>query len=198
MESSDFTKGPILGPLLKFALPVLFAILLQSLYGAVDLLIVGQFSDSANVSAVSTASQIVQTLTYVITDIAMGTTILLGQMIGEGKRDMAGEVIGASIAMFAVLGIAVAVLMQFAAGPVASLMNAPEEAFSQTTAYIRICCGGAVFIVAYNVLGSIFRGIGNSKIPLMAVAIAAILNIFGDLLFVKGFGMEQPARLMQP
>lgn len=189
MESSDFTKGPILGPLLKFALPVLFAILLQSLYGAVDLLIVGQFSDSANVSAVSTASQIVQTLTYVITDIAMGTTILLGQMIGEGKRDMAGEVIGASIAMFAVLGIAVAVLMQFAAGPVASLMNAPEEAFSQTTAYIRICCGGAVFIVAYNVLGSIFRGIGNSKIPLMAVAIAAILNIFGDLLFVKGFGM---------
>src|SRR5574344_2967585 len=101
MESSDFTKGPILGPLLKFALPVLFAILLQSLYGAVDLLIVGQFSDSANVSAVSTASQIVQTLTYVITDIAMGTTILLGQLLGEGKRDRAGDVVGASIALFA-------------------------------------------------------------------------------------------------
>ena len=154
-----------------------------------DLLVVGQFSDSADVSAVATASQIIQTITFVITDIAMGTTILLGQMIGEGKREDSGDVVGASIAMFAAAGIGVAVVMQFLAAPVAEIMNAPEAAFSQTVAYIRICCGGAVFIVAYNVLGSIFRGIGNSKVPLMAVAIAAVLNIFGDLLFVAVFNM---------
>ena len=189
VKSSGFTEGKIYSPLIRFALPVLFAVLLQSLYGAVDLLVVGQFSDKANVSAVATASQIVQTLTFVITDIAMGTTILLGQMIGEGKRDQAGEVVGASIAMFAVIGLTVAVVMQFLAGGIASAMNAPQEAYAQTVAYTRICCGGAVFIVAYNVLGSIFRGIGNSRVPLIAVAIAAAFNVFGDLLFVAGFHM---------
>ena len=189
VKSSGFTEGKIYSPLIRFALPVLFAVLLQSLYGAVDLLVVGQFSDKANVSAVATASQIVQTLTFVITDIAMGTTILLGQMIGEGKRDQAGEVVGASIAMFAVIGLTVAVVMQFLAGGIASAMNAPQEAYAQTVAYTRICCGGAVFIVAYNVLGSIFRGIGNSRVPLIAVAIAAVFNVFGDLLFVAGFHM---------
>lgn len=189
VKSSGFTEGKIYSPLIRFALPVLFAVLLQSLYGAVDLLVVGQFSDKANVSAVATASQIVQTLTFVITDIAMGTTILLGQMIGEGKRDQAGEVVGASIAMFAVIGLTVAVVMQFLAGGIASAMNAPQEAYAQTVAYTKICCGGAVFIVAYNVLGSIFRGIGNSRVPLIAVAIAAVFNVFGDLLFVAGFHM---------
>jgi len=189
VKSSGFTEGKIYSPLIRFALPVLFAVLLQSLYGAVDLLVVGQFSDKANVSAVATASQIVQTLTFVITDIAMGTTILLGQMIGEGKRDQAGEVVGASIAMFAVIGLTVAVVMQFLAGGIASAMNAPQEAYAQTVAYTRICCGGAVFIVAYNVLGSIFRGIGNSRVPLIAVVIAAVFNVFGDLLFVAGFHM---------
>ncbi len=189
MDSSDFTKGKIYRPLIKFALPVLFAVLLQSLYGAVDLLVVGQFSDSADVSAVATASQIVQTITYVITDIAMGTTILLGQMIGEGKRDRAGYVVGSSIAMFIVLGLAIAVAMQFLAGSAATAMNVPKAAYSQAVAYTRICSGGAVFIVAYNVLGSIFRGIGNSKVPLIAVAIAAVFNVFGDILFVAGFHM---------
>ena len=187
--SSNFTEGRIYGPLVRFALPVLVAVLLQSLYGAVDLLVVGQFSDKANVSAVATASQIVQTITFVITDIAMGTTILLGQMIGEGKKDKAGEIVGVSIAMFAVIGIFVAIIMQFLAGDIAHAMNAPQEAFSQTVSYIRICCGGAIFIVAYNVLGSIFRGMGNSKVPLVAVAIAAVFNVFGDLLFVAVFHM---------
>ena len=188
-NSSDFVKGKIYKPLIKFALPVLFAVLLQSLYGAVDLLVVGQFSDSANVSAVATASQIVQTITVVITDIAMGTTILLGQMIGEGKRDRAGYVVGSSIAMFIVLGLIISIAMQFLAGRAAAAMNVPEAAYSQTVAYTRICCGGAVFIVAYNVLGSIFRGIGNSRVPLIAVAIAAVFNVFGDILFVAGFHM---------
>ncbi len=189
MESMNFTEGKILGPLMKFAIPVLAALLLQSLYGAVDLLVVGQFSDAANVSAVATGSQIIQTLTFVITDIAVGMTVLLGQLIGEGKRERAGKVIGAGIALFIFIGIAVTVLMEFAADGITGGMQAPEEAFSQTSAYIRICSGGTIFIIAYNVLGSIFRGIGNSKVPLITVLIAAIFNIFGDLLLVAIFHM---------
>lgn len=189
MDSIDFTKGKILGPLMKFAVPVLLALLLQSLYGAVDLLVVGQFSNPANVSAVATGSQIIQTLTFVITDIAVGMTVFLGQLIGEGKREQAGRVIGAGIALFILIGIVVTVSMELAADGISRVMRAPQEAFAQTSAYIRICSGGTVFIIAYNVLGSIFRGIGNSKVPLITVLIAAVFNIFGDLLFVAVFHM---------
>lgn len=189
LESLNFTQGKIFSPLIRFALPVLAAILLQSLYGAVDLLVVGQFSDPADVSAVATGSQIVATMTFVITDLAVGITVLLGQLIGQGKRDRAGDVIGAGIVLFFILGVVMTAVMELIAQPAAAAMNAPPESFAQTTAYIRICCGGTVFIIAYNVLGSIFRGIGNARIPLLAVLIATVFNIFGDLLLVAGLHM---------
>ncbi|MCR4587131.1 MAG: MATE family efflux transporter [Lachnospiraceae bacterium] len=185
----NFTEGKIALPLIKFVFPIMFAMLIQSLYGAVDLLIVGQFSDPANVSAVSTGAQIMHSITVVISELAIGTTITLGQMIGQGRRDACGKVVGATIFTFSIMGIVVAVLMQPLAAPVASLLNAPAEAFAQTVSYVRICCGGAVFIVAYNILGSIFRGIGDAKMPLITVLIAAIFNIFGDLFFVGYMGI---------
>ncbi len=189
MEEKRFTEGKIVAPLIRFVFPILFAMLIQSLYGAVDLLIVGQFSDSANISAVSVGSQIMHTITVVITELAVGTTVLLGQYIGQGNQKQCGEVVGATVFTFAFLGAAVAVVMQFLASPVSAVMNAPAEAFAQTVSYIRICCAGAVFIVAYNILGSIFRGIGDAKMPLVTVLIAAVFNVFGDLLFVAGFHM---------
>lgn len=184
MKDTNFTEGKIITPLIRFVFPIMFTLLLQSLYGAVDLLIVGRFSDPSNVSAVSVGSQLMQSITYVITDLALGTTILLGQLIGQRRESKCGAVIGATITLFASMGALIAIAMQFMAPPAAGVLNAPEEAFEQTVAYIRICSGGAVFIVAYNVLGSIFRGIGNSKMPLITVAIAAVFNIFGDLFFV--------------
>ncbi|MGM9538364.1 MAG: MATE family efflux transporter [Candidatus Onthomonas sp.] len=187
MKNTNFTEGKIITPLIRFVFPIMFTLLLQSLYGAIDLLIVGRFSDPANVSAVSIGSQLMHSVTCVITDLALGTTVLLGQLIGQRKEEKCGAVIGATITFFALLGVLIATAMQFLAAPAASALNAPSEAFEQTTAYIRICSGGAVFIVAYNVLGSIFRGIGNSRLPLITVAIAAVFNIFGDLLFVAVF-----------
>lgn len=185
----SFTEGKILGPLAKFALPVLLALLLQTMYGAADLLIVGEFCEAAAISAVSTGSLVMQTITQVITGLAMGTTVMVARRIGENRSDEAGSVIGGSIALFALLGIVVSVLMQPLAEPVARLLNAPEVALADTVAYLRICGGGAVFIVGYNVLGSIFRGLGNSRMPLFTVTIACILNILGDLLLVGVFGM---------
>ena len=186
---SDFTEGKILGPLLKCSLPVLFAMLLQAMYGAADLLIVGQFGAAADVSAVSTGSQIMQTITSVITGLSMGTTILLGQKIGQKKPEEAGNVIGAGVCIFAVLALFLTAAMTLFAGPFCAAMQAPAEAFDKTVDYVRICSAGAVFIVAYNVLGSIFRGMGDSKTPLLAVFIACICNILGDLLFVAVFHM---------
>ena len=188
-EQTSFTEGKILTPLLRFALPVLLALFLQAMYGAVDLLIVGQFGTSTDVSAVSTGSQVMHTVTVVIVGLSMGITVLAAQKIGEKRPDEAGAVIGSGICLFSVVTIGVTILMIFLAGPMSGWMQAPKEAFAQTVSYVRICSAGTVFIVAYNVLGSIFRGIGDSKMPLITVAIACLFNIAGDLLLVGVFHM---------
>jgi hypothetical protein len=125
----SLTEGNILTSLMGFALPVLAALFLQTMYGAVDMMIVGQFSHAAEVSAVSTGSWIMQTITTAIVGLAMGTTILLGRKIGEGQPEEAGRVMGASIWIFAVIGLAVTAVMQFLAVPCTAWMRAPKEAF---------------------------------------------------------------------
>ena len=188
-RTENFTEGKILSPLLKFAAPVLLALLLQAMYGAVDLLVVGQFGSAADVSAVATGSQIMQTITSVFVGLSMGTTILLGQKIGQRRGDEAGDVIGGGICLFALLAVVTTGLMLFVAPGFSALMQAPAAAFDKTVSYVRICSSGCLFIVAYNVLGSIFRGLGDSKTPLITVLIACITNIAGDLLLVGAFHM---------
>ena len=183
-KGNDFTQGKILSPLIRFMVPVFLAMLLQSMYGAVDLLIVGKFARSVDVSAVSTGSQIMMTLTNLVTSFAMGTTILLGRRIGEGRGKEGGQVIGSSICLFAVIAGLFTCLIPLLSGMLSAVMNAPEEAFDETASYIRICGFGSLFIISYNLIGSIFRGIGDSKTPLMTVLIACVCNIAGDLLLV--------------
>lgn len=187
--TNNFTEGPILKPLIRFTIPVLLALFLQAMYGAVDLLVVGQFGQPADVSAVSTGSQIMHTITTVITGLSMGATVLLGQKLGQKRHEEAGQVLGCTIALFAVLALAVTAIMIAAAAPFTAAMQAPAEAFDQTVVYVQICSGGALFIVAYNVLGAAFRGIGDSRTPLLTVTIACITNIIGDFLLVAGFHM---------
>lgn len=191
-QNNNFTEGKVFSPLIRFALPVLFALFLQALYGAADLFVVGQFGGEyadVYVSAVSTGSQVLHTLTVTITGLAMGITIFVGERIGAQKREEAGKIIGSGIFLFTAVAIMVTVIMLLAATQVTEMMRAPEEAFDETVLYIKICSAGTVFIVAYNLLGSIFRGIGDSKTPLITVTIACILNIAGDLLFVAVFDM---------
>ena len=175
-------------PLLLFAVPVLLALFLQAMYGAVDLLIVGKFASSADVSAVSTGSQIMTTLTNLVSSFAMGTTILLGQQIGSGKKEEGGRTVGTAILLFAGIAVIMSVILVVFAPQVSSLMNAPEEAFQKTVNYIRIC-GGMLVIVAYNLIGCILRGLGDSRTPLITVAIACVFNVAGDLLLCAVFGM---------
>ncbi|MBQ3303223.1 MAG: MATE family efflux transporter [Clostridia bacterium] len=188
-KANDFTSGGILFPLLRFMLPVFAAMLLQSMYGAVDLMIVGRFAESTDVSAVSTGSQIMMTLTGLVTSFAMGTTILLGRRIGEGNAKAGGRVIGGSICLFGVIAAALTLLIPLSSRALSAVMHAPEEAFGKTVDYIRICGLGFAFIVAYNLIGSVFRGIGDSKTPLLTVAIACVFNVAGDLMLVAVFHM---------
>jgi Na+-driven multidrug efflux pump len=156
-----FTEGQILLPLVRFALPVLAALFLQAMYGAVDLMIVGRFTDAANVSAhvsaVTTGSQIMLTLTNLVASFAMGATILLGQQIGRGQAKKGGETIGACLVLFACIGVVLTILCTAGAGVISKIMQAPAEAFDLTVAYVRICGAGMLVIIAYNLIGSIFR-----------------------------------------
>lgn len=188
-EGTTFTEGRILQPLVTFAIPVLFALFLQAMYGAADLLIVGKFASSRDVSAVSTGSQIMMTLTNLVSSFAMGTTILLGQQIGLGERKKGGRTVGTAIVMFAVIAVVMTAVLTICAPQISAVMNAPEEAFDQTVSYVRICGGGMLAIIAYNLIGCIFRGLGDSKTPLLTVMIACVCNIFGDLLLCAGFHM---------
>lgn len=189
IKSNDFTKGPLYGPMIRFLLPVLLALFLQAMYGAVDLFVVGQFATKADISAVSTGSQLVMALTMLVSSLAMGTTIRMGQQIGMGRLKDSGKTIGASICLFAVVGLIISVIMLLFAQPLSRAMNAPKEALAFTTDYVRICGSGMLVVTAYNLIGSIFRGIGDSRTPFITVLIACICNIAGDLFFVAVLGM---------
>ena len=189
-EKSDFTQGSILKKLIPFMIPILGALVLQAAYGAVDLLVVGRFGSTAGLSAVSTGSQILNLVTFVITQLALGITVLIARYIGEKSTGQIGQLLGGAVTVFAIVSAVLFVVMVFFAKPLAVLMQAPQEAISLTTVYVRICGGGIFFIVAYNVLAAIFRGLGDSRSPLIFVAVACVVNIIGDLILVAGFHLD--------
>ncbi len=163
---------------------------MQAAYGAVDLLVVGRFGSTSGLSAVSTGSQVLNLVTFVVTQFAMGITVLIARYLGEKKPEQIGSVIGGAAVVFAVISIVLFILMVGFARPISVLMQAPVEAVDLTTSYVCICGSGIFFIVAYNLLSAIFRGLGDSKSPLIFVLVACIVNIFGDLILVAGFHLD--------
>lgn len=188
--SDDFTQGNITGKLLKFMLPVLGALILQAMYGAVDLLVVGRFGTTAGISAVSTGSNVINLVTFIITGLTMGITVLISRYLGEKKTERIGKVIGGAIAFFLLLTVFLMIILLIFAPVFANWLKAPKEAYELTITYVRICGAGLIFVVGYNVISGIFRGLGNSRLPLIFVGIACVVNIFGDLLFVAVFHMN--------
>lgn len=189
-SKSDFTQGSILGKLLPFMVPILGALILQAAYGAVDLLVVGRFGTTSGLSAVSTGSQVLNFVTFVVTQFAMGVTVIIARYIGEKRQEQIGALIGGSAVIFAVVSAVLFVVMICFSRPIAVIMQAPAEAVGLTSVYIRICGAGIFFIVAYNLLSAIFRGLGDSKSPLIFVAVACVINIAGDLILVAGLHMD--------
>ena len=189
-NKTDFTQGSILKKLFWFMLPILGALILQAAYGAVDLLVVGKFGSTAGLSAVSTGSQVLNLVTFVVTQFAMGITVLIARYIGEKKTGQIGKVLGGGVVVFTIISIGLFIFLVCFARLISVLMQAPTEAVSLTTVYVRICGSGIFFIVAYNVLAAIFRGLGDSRSPLIFVFVACIVNIVGDMLLVAGLHMD--------
>lgn len=188
-QKNNLTQGSVVGTLLRFMVPVLLALALQSVYGIVDLLVVTWFSAVGDISGVTIGSQVNNLLINTCAGLAMGTTILLGLSIGAGDKEGASRTIGSSIAIFAIISVVVTIGLFCATDVVVALTQTPQEAVEATGDYIRISALGATFIIFYNLLGSIFRGIGDSKTPLLSVGIACVFNTILDLILVAGLDM---------
>lgn len=189
-ERTDFTQGSILKKLSWFMLPVLGSLILQAAYGAVDLLVVGRFGTTSGLSAVSTGSQVLNLVTFVVTQLAMGITVLIAKYLGEKRPEQIAPVLGGASVVFLCISCVLFVILTRFAGPVSRLMQAPEESAELTVSYVRICGSGIFSIVAYNVLSAVFRGMGDSRSPLIFVLAACAVNVLGDLVLVAGFHMD--------
>ncbi|MDD8048231.1 MAG: MATE family efflux transporter [Thomasclavelia sp.] len=186
---NDLLKGNVFKTLIAFAIPFLLSNLLQILYGSADLFVVGRFATTADVSGVSIGSQTMTLFTQFILGLTTGITILLGRYYGSNKIRELSKTVGASIALFTILGAILTVVIYLFHSPLVLLMNTPKEALSNTKNYLSICSLGFIFIIGYNVVSAILRGIGNSKTPLLFVFIACVINVVLDFILVGGFRM---------
>lgn len=186
---NDLTIGSIWKKLTRFALPYLFAAFMQTFYGMADLYVVKLFNKTPTTNAVSIGSQFMHMLTVVILGFAMGTTVHIGRAVGAKDRDGASRVIGNSVSFFAIMALFLTFVLLISSKGIAYVMRTPSESVSETITYLRICFAGVPFIVAYNVISSIFRGTGDSKRPMYFVAVACIVNIAMDFLFIGYFNL---------
>lgn len=187
--SGNLTEGNIFKTLVRFAVPYFIASFLQAFYGMADLYITGQFNGAASITAVSVGSQIMHMITVILIGLAMGTTVVLGNAVGAGDRKKASGIIGNSVVLFGVFSVILMVVLLCFTDGIATLMQTPKEAFSDTFRYLVICFCGIPFIVAYNVISSIFRGIGDSRTPMYFVVAACVINIVLDYSFIGGMGL---------
>ncbi len=189
MEELSLVSGNIKRTLLKFALPFLGASFLQFLYGAADLMIVGRFADAAGISAVSTGSQVMQAITSLVTGLATGGTVLIGQYVGARRREDVRASIGTMFSLFTLIAIVLTLISALCTNAVVALMRVPAEAVIPARQYLFLCSCGILFITGYNMVSAILRGLGDSRRPMYFILIATVVNIAGDLLLVGVFGM---------
>ena len=175
--------------MMHFAVPYLIACFLQTFYGMADLFITGQFNGAAAVSAVAVGSQVMHMLTVVIVGLAMGTTICISRATGAGSRRQAAGFIGNSAVLFAAFAAVLTVVLLIGTEGILRILSVPPEALSQARQYLVICFIGVPFITAYNVISSIFRGMGDTQSPMIFVAIAGLFNMGFDYLLIGPFGM---------
>lgn len=189
MKENNLTEGNLLKTLLLFAVPFLIANILQSLYGAVDLFVVGKYCGAESVAAVSTGTQVTQIVTSLITGLTLGSTILIGDAMGSRQYDLVKKTIGTTLTVFALVALLITALMLGFERPLLTLLKTPAESFDLTMQYVAICSAGNIFICGYNAISAILRGYGDSTRPMIFVGISCMINIILDFVLVKYCGL---------
>ena len=185
----NLTTGSVFKNIVFFSLPYLLSYFLQTLYGMADLFIIGQFEGTASTTAVSIGSQVMHMLTVMIVGLAMGSTVSIGQSVGANDKKRAAVHIGNTVTLFLALSVVLTVVLLLLVHPIVNIMSTPTQAVSGTAAYLTICFIGIPFITAYNIISSIFRGLGDSKSPMYFIAVACMANIGLDYLFMGALHM---------
>ena len=185
MKKTNLTDGSIVKTLFLFAIPFLIANILQSLYGAVDLFVVGKYCSSESVAAVSTGTQVPQIITSLVSGLTLGSTILIGKYMGQKNLVRVRQTIGTTLSVFALTAVLLTVDMIAFRDPLLNLLQTPKESFDLTAQYVTICSLGNIFICGYNAISALLRGYGDSTRPMIFVGIACFLNIVLDIVFVK-------------
>lgn len=183
----DLTKGSVFRNIIVFSLPYLLSYFLQTLYGMADLFIVGQFHGVDSITAVSVGSQVMHMLTVMIVGLAMGATVTIGKAVGARQPEKVSITVGNTIVIFMGLSVVIMLLLLLLVKPIVAAVSTPQEAVSGTIMYLMVCFIGIPFITAYNIIGSIFRGLGDSKSPMYFIAVACVANILLDYLFIGAF-----------
>lgn len=170
--------------ILTFALPYLLSYFLQTLYGMADLYITGRFCGVDSITAVANGSQVMHMLTVIIVGLAMGSTVIIGHAVGAGNMRDAEAAIGNTVTLFMAVSLGFTAVLVAAVRPLVGLIGVPAEAVPGTVQYLTICFIGIPFITAYNIISSVFRGLGDSKSPMYFIAVACAANIALDILFI--------------
>lgn len=182
--TNDLSKGSIFKNLIYFSLPYLLSCFLQNFYGLCDVFITGQYNGSATISAVTNGSQIMHMITVIIVGLAMGTTVMISQSVGSGDKKKVSSFIGNSATLFISFSIIVTVILLLCMDGIINVMHIPFEAISDAKEYLTICFIGIPVITAYNILSCVFRGLGDSKSPMYFVAVACVINVVLDYIFI--------------
>ena len=185
----NLTSGSVWKNIVYFSLPYLLSYFLQTLYGMADLFIIGQFDGTAGTTAVSIGSQVMHMLTVMIVGLAMGVTVSIGQAVGANNKQKASKTIGNTVILFMLVSIVLTLVLVFLVNPIVSIMSTPQEAVAGTKVYLTICFIGIPCITAYNIISSIFRGLGDSKSPMYFIAVACVANIVLDYVFIGGMNL---------
>ena len=186
----DFTSGPVLPTLLTFAFPLFLSNLLQALYNLVDMVVVGRVVGAPGLSGISVGGDVLAMLTFIAIGFADAGQVIISMYIGSGLKEKLSRFIGTTASFMTLCAIAISVLFFLLREDILTLLNTPPESWDQAMAYATTCMAGLLFIYGYNVISAILRGMGDSKRPFLFIAIAAVLNVVLDLVFVVGLGWE--------
>lgn len=189
MKKNNLTEGPLLPTILWFTLPFLLSNMLQTLYGTVDTLVIGNFGSAAGLSAVACGAQLLSLFTFFAIGLSSGGTVLIGQCIGAKDHERAAKIVGNIIIDFAVVGVVLMLIASIFSPVFLKVLNVPDEAMSEAIKYMRICSYGIPLIIGYNIVCAMLRAMGDSKSPLIFVGVACVVNIIGDLVLTGALGM---------
>lgn len=188
IQRRDLTVGSIPGHLVAFSLPLLFGNALQALYSTVDAIWVGRFVGKEALGAVSASFPIIMFLISLLLGIGMATTILVSQHAGARQYDMVRKVISNSLVLGALSSVVLTVVGIAVSDWLLTLINVPEEILGMASAYLKIQFAGTVFVIGYNFLSAILRGLGDSRTPVVFLAVAVVVNLIIDPIFIVGLG----------